>query len=117
MSALLKETIKEMFATGIDGITFFPHKDGDFGVELGGFSFNKKHKYDTNHLGHVYHIMLCKTDEDGIILNPDRFESTLTDPYVYVSNIISCGFYGIVMKKTNKSKKIANELFKQFVQK
>jgi hypothetical protein len=97
----------------VDGITFSPvQREGD--VAFSGFSYENKSKYEKGSLGHRYHILLYKLCEDGFVIGLDLFEATLTDPTIYIKNIIDCGFYGIVFKKTKKSQKIANELFKKY---
>lgn len=111
MKTQIKEAIKEIFADDADGVTFLP-LNGDLDkLDIKGFKYNKKSKYEKNNLGHIYHIMIYKCDYDGLITHPDNFVATLTDPHVYVSSIIECGFYGIVTKKTKASNKFMKEMF------
>lgn len=110
----IKEAVKEIFTEkSTDGITFLP--ESDFNLSIRGFSYTKKSKYEKNSLGHVYHIMLYKCDENGFVVKPDNFTAVLTDPYVYVSSVIECGFYGVVVKKTRASTKFVNEIYKSIL--
>ena len=109
----MKEIISEIIEQKVDGICFNPVNDeGD--VAFSGFAYDKKSKYEIGNLGHRYHILLYKLCDDGFVVNLDLFEATLTDPSVYINNIIKCGFYGIVFKKTKKSVKIAKDLYKKY---
>jgi len=97
----------------IDGICFNPtNDDGD--VAFSGFKYDKKSKYETNALGHRYHILLYKLCDDGFVVHLDMFEATLTDPTIYINNMIGHGFFGVVFKKTKKSLKIAKDLYSKY---
>jgi len=106
----IKETIKEIFDDGVDGITFFPQGDLE-NLEIRGFLYDKKSKYETTSLGNIFHIVLYKCTEDGEITHKDNCVAVLTDPHVYVSHIVECGFYGVVTKKTKRSTKFIRELY------
>ena len=112
MSSIIKKLVEEIFENNVDGITFFP-KDLE-NIDLRGFCFEKKSRYKKTELGNIYHIMIYKIDESGFVLHKDNFEAVLTDPAVYTSNIINCGFHGIVVKKTHFSKKLIRELYSKF---
>lgn len=106
----ITETVKEIFDDGVDGITFLPQGELD-NLQIRGFLYDTKSKYDVSSLGNVFHIVLYKCDEDGIITHKDNFVAVLTDPYVYASHVIECGFFGIITKKTKKSNKFIKELY------
>lgn len=107
----LKETLKEMFDDNVDGVTFLP--SGELhNVEIKGFNYNTKSKYEKSDLGNSFHIMLYKCLDDGTIIQNDLFTATLTDPYVYVHHLIVCGFFGVVSKKTKKSSKFIKDVYK-----
>lgn len=95
----IKEIVEQAFRDNVDGITFIPATCID-DLDIRGFSYNKKIKYETGPPGHVYHILLYKIDPDGTVLELDYFDSILTGPEVYVYNIIKSGFFGMVTKKT-----------------
>jgi hypothetical protein len=111
MHNTIKEAIKQIFADDADGVTFLPANGDLTKLDIKGFKYSKKSKYETSNLGHLYHIMIYKCDDDGMITHPDNFVATLTDPYVYVSSIIECGFYGVVTRKTKASNKFMKEMF------
>lgn len=106
-----KEIIRQIFADNADGVTFLPANGSLTDMNITGFKYSKKSKYEINHLGHVYHIMIYKCNKHGDITHPDNFVAILTDPYVYVSSIIECGFYGVVTKKTKASNKFIKDMF------
>jgi len=108
----IKEILKEIFADNVDGVSFIPNGSVE-DVNIKGFCYNKKSKYEKYDIGHVYHILIYKCNDDGTITNLDNFEAVLTDPYVYVSNLIACDFFGVVSKKTKKSKTFIKEIFNQ----
>lgn len=97
----------------VDGISFNPMNDeGD--VAFSGFKYDKKSKYEFGNLGYRYHILLYKLCDDGFVVDLDLFEATLTDPTIYINNMINFGFFGVVCKKTKRSQKIANDLYKKY---
>jgi len=110
----MKDIIREIIDDkGIDGICFNPmNDDGD--VAFSGFKYDKKSKYELSSLGHRYHILVYKLCDDGFVVSLDLFEATLTDPTIYIDNIIKSGFYGVVFKKTKKSQKIAKDLYTKY---
>ena len=112
MSNIIKSIVKELFEGEVDGVTFFPKNEEE--IDLRGFLYKERSKYVKGTLGFIYHIMIYKLDEDGYLLDKDNFEAILTDPYVYTSNLITCGFYGVVVKKTKKSRKLINDLYAKF---
>lgn len=112
MNITITDIVKSMFEGGVDGVTFFPKNE--FELDLRGFEYQQKSKYLKCDLGHYYHIMVYKLCDEGLLLDKDNFEAVLTDPCVYVSNLIKCGFYGVVVKKTKRSPKIIRELYAKF---
>lgn len=108
----LKDIIHRIFDTNSDGISFFPSsKDGD--IQINGFVYSRKYKEVKTDLGNYYHILVFKADEFGEIYHRDNFTAILTDPRVYVTNLIQNDFFGIVTKKTTGSKKFVNEIYKK----
>lgn len=110
----IKKIIKTIFEDNADGVTFMPSMN-EGNLDIRGFLYNKKSKYEVHNLGHYYHIMIYKANNFGEITHNDNFISILTDPHVYVSHLIDCGFYGVVVKKTKSSKKFINDLYKKIL--
>lgn len=108
----IEETIKQFFDEGVDGVSFMPI-NSDLDLDLKGFRYNSRAKYETYNLGHKYHILIYKVCDDGYIQNLDNFEAILTAPYTYVSNLIKCDFFGVVSKKTTRSKKFVSDIHAQ----
>lgn len=110
----IKEIVKEIFDDGVDGITFLPQGDIE-NLQIRGFLYDKKSKYEKNSLGNYFHIVIYKCDDIGNISQQDNFVAILTDPHVYVSHIIECGFFGIITKKTKASPKFIKNLYSKIL--
>ncbi len=98
-----------------DGFIFI--LDADELFEVSAFSYLKKQKPIEEHpdLGFKYHVILYRETFDGRIIEPEMFEAVIGNPAHYVANLIKSGFFGTLCKKTKKSKKIANDMFKDLV--
>lgn len=106
----LKARIKEIFDDGVDGISFIPTKE--LNVDIKGFKYMRRSKYEKYELGQMYHIVLYEVDGDLNIVNPDNFSAILLDPHVYVTHLIENGFFGLVTKKTKSSNKFIKNIFR-----
>ena len=51
----MKETIKTIFSDGADGISFLPSSDTE--INVNGFYYTKKSKYEIVKLGNVYNVI------------------------------------------------------------
>ena len=113
----MKEILKEMFESNIDGICFIPQDEMYEEISIRTFSYKKKQKAEyVENLGYRYHIVLYKADPINGIYEEDNFSAILTDPHVYANWIISCGFYGIISKKTKGSTKFINEIYQKLLE-
>lgn len=111
----IKEAINTIFDGNADGVSFIPTEDED-GLRIDGFQYKKKYKQKVSDLGNFYHIICYKVcEESGKVINHDNFIAILTDPRVYVSNLIQCNFYGIVLKQTSGSKNFAKTLYEKIL--
>ena len=66
---------------------------------------------DSTSLGNCYHIVLFREDEDGILVQPDKFDAILIDPLEYVSELITQNWYGIIARKTKSSHELIDKAF------
>jgi hypothetical protein len=113
----MKETLKEMFDSKIDGICFMPEDESHEELSIKTFNYKRKQKGEyTENLGYCYHIILYKSDPYEGIYSEDNFTAILTDPHVYADWVIQCGFYGIISKKTKSSTKFINEVYKKLLE-
>lgn len=62
-------------------------------------------------LGNCYHVILFREDEDGTLVQPDRFEAILVDPLEYMSGLIPQNWYGIIARKTKSSHELIDKAF------
>jgi hypothetical protein len=91
--------------------SFFSNDDDD--TELTCMTLNDDVMGDTitdegSLVGHKYQIVLVKdhsTDPDKFD-HFDFFEAILADPLTYIEQLIGWGWYGVIIKKTTKSKEI-----------
>lgn len=109
----MKDVIREIFDNGADGISFLPVANDR--LQINGFAYAKRYKHKITPLGNSYHILLYKINEYGKITHNDNFAAILTDPRVYVENIIKHNFYGIVVKETAGSKKFISEMYQKIL--
>lgn len=111
----IKQHIKKIFDSGVDGICFIPlNARGD--LQINGFAYNRKYKTKTSSLGDFYHIVLYRANRFGEVVDKDNFTAVLLDPRVYVANLIRSNFYGVVVKQTSGSKKFISELYKKLLE-
>jgi hypothetical protein len=54
-------------------------------------------------LGHNYHVVLFREDEDRNVVDLDQFEGVLTCPLEYISGLLPSDWYGIIARKTTTS--------------
>lgn len=108
----LQEIVSTIFDNESDGISFFP-SDREGNLQINGFVYSRKYKEYVSELGNYYHILVYKANDFGDIYHRDNFTAILTDPRVYVTNLIKSDFYGLVAKKTTGSKKFVTEIYRK----
>lgn len=54
-------------------------------------------------LGHMYHVILFKTEEDSVRIE-DSFEAIFADPVVYARSLPEANIFGTFVKKREKTK-------------
>jgi len=109
----LNEIVGGIFDNDSDGISFLP-TDTEGNLQISGFIYSRKYKQIKSDLGNFYHIVVFKADDFGDITHSDHFTAILTDPRVYVTNLIKCDFYGVVTKQTTGSKRFISDIVKKF---
>ena len=111
-----------------DGFYFVPdYDDYDGNYKLAFFNFKEEwtmaNPIEKSDLGCKYHMAFFKEDENGMPQFDDAFEAILSDPIVYIKNLVGSGLSGCIVKKTEKSENwwveymdfITNGKFKQKV--
>lgn len=92
-----------------DGFYFLPIENEEEDEGLGFQFFKLKDEYENgkpiggNQNGDMYHIAFFGRDEEGLAVFDDAFEAILTDPTVYIENLVGADVYGCVLRKTDKS--------------
>ena len=68
-----------------------------------------------NDIGDWWHILLFKCNEaSGAVEKLDHFDAIFSDPREYISDLIPCGWYGCVAKKTTTSKVFLDDALDRF---
>lgn len=86
----------------LDGFYFILDEKSKLKIET--FKYNDPGEVISNDLGDFHHIIIFKEDENQEIKDPTNFEAILLDPVVYARQLIQCGYYGMISKKTTTSK-------------
>lgn len=89
-----------------DGVFFLP---GDDDTELNVSYFNYEEndvgeKVEGNSVGDFYHIAFFKSDDNGRPVYDETFDAILGDPSHYIRNLIGANLFGVITRKTTKSK-------------
>ena len=90
-----------------DGFYFIPSEtEFESSYKLAFFRFQDEYANATPvDSGNTYHIAFFTLNDDGLPKFDDAFEAILTDPVVYINNLIGSGISGCILRKTNKSDK------------
>lgn len=91
-----------------DGFYFVPdYDDYEGNYKLAFFHFKEEwtmaSPVETSEMGYKYHMAFFKEDEEGMPQFDDAFEAILSDPLVYIKNLVGTGLSGCIVKKTEKS--------------
>ena len=101
-----------------DAIFFLPKSDNDVCIISNTYK-NKGTPIEGNEVGDKWHVILFQEDDEEnddnlIVKNFDTFEAIFSDPREYISNLIKCGWYGIVSRKTTTSDKFYQDALAKF---
>jgi hypothetical protein len=83
-------------------LTFFELLDDDLLNE-------PTEKYD---LGNKFLMIFFKTDDEGMPFLDETTEAILSDPEVYIQNIVGTGLFGCIVRKTPRALKFVEEYIK-----
>jgi hypothetical protein len=91
-----------------DGFYFIPTETEDeSSYKLAFFTFKDEmanaKPIESSEMGDKFHIAFFKADENDLPVFDDSFEAILTDPIVYINNLIGSGVSGCILRKTEKS--------------
>lgn len=90
-----------------DGFYFAPiEEEEESNYKLAFFKFQDEYAnsvpVDT---GNTYHIAFFRPNDEGLPIFDDAFEAILTDPIVYINNLLGSDLSGCILRKTDKSEK------------
>jgi hypothetical protein len=91
-----------------DGFYFVPdYDDYDEIYKLAFFKFKDEwtmaKPIEKSEMGYKYHMAFFREDENGVPSFDDAFEAILSDPLVYIKNLVGSGLSGCIVKKTEQS--------------
>jgi hypothetical protein len=96
-----------------DLLFFVPDDEHDNAMTVRGEQYlDLGEEIDKTSIGPSWTVMLFKyNEEDGNVMNLDRFDAVLSEPREYISSLIIDDWYGIIARRTTKSSQIIEELF------
>jgi hypothetical protein len=91
-----------------DGFYFIPTEtEEESSYKLAFFTFKDEmanaKPIESSEMGDKFHIAFFKSGENDLPVFDDSFEAILTDPIVYINNLIGSGMSGCILRKTEKS--------------
>lgn len=91
-----------------DGFYFVPtYDDFEESYQLAFFNFKEEmanaEPVETSNVGDKFHLAFFTQDEHGAPVFDDSFEAILSDPIVYINNLVGTGLSGCICRKTDKS--------------
>ena len=111
----MKKYLKEIYdEKEHDGFVFI--LDNDEKLDISAFTYKDNAEAIEKHdIGYKYHIITYKETVDGEVVEPDMFEAIIGDPHHYIANLLKCGFFGTICKKTKTSKKLVDGMFEDLL--
>lgn len=107
----MTDTSKELdIEDTYDGFYFIPTEtEEESSYKLAFFTFKDEmanaKPIEASEIGDKFHIAFFKSDENNLPVFDESFEAILTDPLVYINNLIGSGLSGCILRKTEKSEK------------
>lgn len=80
------------------------------GWDFSFFRFNNREdiQFFKTELGYIYYVLFFKADDE----ENEFFEAVLSDPQSYVRNLMNTNQEGFILKKSERSKKLMESLYK-----
>ena len=90
-------------AQTFDGFHLTPSEnDGECRFDFFEFTDDMGKHIDGTKLGHMYHVILFKTENDCVKVD-DTFEAIFSDPVVYAKTLPEANIFGTFVKKREKT--------------
>jgi len=102
--------LKALLNNDCDSYVFLPTEDETIHVQASEYK-DKGIKLDGSPMGDCYHIILFREDEEGELVDVDKFEGILTAPVEYIMRMIKEDWFGVVCRKTTTSDEFVNNVF------
>lgn len=104
------ESLKHLKNHTFDVLTFLEGEDEQLiKVEMNTY-VSPGEKIGGNDIGEMYDVILFQdhAEDPEKFDKLDHFSAILGDPLEYISQLIPCGWYGIIARKTTTSEKLVN---------
>lgn len=91
-----------------DGFYFLPLEGDEDSLHLSYFELKEEQRgepVEKTSVGDMFHVIMFKSDDEGLPILDDCFEAILGDPSKYIENLVGARIYGCVLRKTDKSGK------------
>jgi len=102
-----------------DGFYFAPIEDEDSEQEDLKLTFFElldddllNEPIEKHSLGNTFLMIFFKTDDEGMPFLDEITEAILSDPEVYIQNIVGTGLFGCIVRKTPRALKFVDEYIK-----
>lgn len=108
MQNVIEKSENDDIVENYDGFYFIPTEtEEESSYKLAFFTFKDEmanaKPIESSEMGDKFHIAFFKPDENDLPVFDDSFEAILTDPIVYINNLIGSGVSGCILRKTEKS--------------
>jgi hypothetical protein len=111
----MKQYLKEIYDEEIhDGFMFILDEKEQLDVSAFKYKDNAE-AIEKHEIGFKYHVITYKETIDGDVVEPDIFEAIIGNPHHYIANLLKCGFFGTICKKTRTSSELANTMYNDLV--
>lgn len=106
--------LRKLLNNDSDTYVFLPTEDGN-NIHIQASEYKDKGtKLDGSTMGDCYHIIIFREDDEGAMIDLDKFEGILSAPVEYISRMIQENWFGIVCRKTTTSEEFVNRTFANF---
>jgi hypothetical protein len=108
MQNVIEKSENDDIIENYDGFYFIPTEtEEESSYKLAFFTFKDEmanaKPIESSEMGDKFHIAFFKPDENDLPVFDDSFEAILTDPIVYINNLVGSGVSGCILRKTEKS--------------
>lgn len=111
----MKNYLKEIYDEAEhDGFMFILDDNNE--LDIAAFKYkDEETPIEGNSIGYKYHIITYRETVDGDVVEPDVFEAIIGNPHHYIANLLKCGFFGTICKKTKTSNLLVKTMYDDLI--